>query len=210
MPLWAPSKRALQRAFGARGACRQNTWGAVSLRQSRHTGGGTAGAGRELKLPPRLTPATSAEPARVHAVHRNSRQRRAEAGRRGFCGSWAATLGPGGRPPRRRGRRRRREPPKENLKIPNRQARYFEEDEGLAAVMTAARKSRGDAPAAGCDPAPHCRHGPPLFKQRAWTTWPHGKASSNSREAKTHLPHLAQASDTFRAGSSPTVLGETS
>ena len=29
----------------------------------------------------------------------------------------------------------------------NRQARYLEEDEGLAAVITVARKSRGDAPA---------------------------------------------------------------
>ena len=100
--------------------------------------------------------------------------------------------------------------PKRKAQDINRQARYFEEDEGLAAVMTVARKSRGDAPAAGCDPAPHCRHGPPLFKQRAWTTWPHGKASSNSREAKTHLPHLAQASETLRAGSSPTVFGDTS
>ena len=75
--------------------------------------------------------------------------------------------------------------------------------------MTVARKSRGDAPAAGAV-VPHCRHAVLPCKHRAWTTWPQGNASNSSKEAKTHRPHLAHASDTFRAGSSPTVLGETS
>ena len=102
------------------------------------------------------------------------------------------------------------QPPKKQARDINRQARYFEEDEGLAAVMTVARKSRGDAPAAETAPAPHCRHAALPCKHRAWTTWPQGRASNSSKEAKTHRPHRAQASETFLAGSSPTTFGETS
>ena len=78
-----------------------------------------------------------------------------------------------------------------------------------AAEITPASRSSGDvsapAPAGGAAGAPQTPQGgggvPSSAgrRQRAWTTWPHGSASSSSSAAKTHLPHLAQAAATTRA-----------